>query len=788
MQRIFITVFIFLLIFLVAACQLDKPGLTENPRQKINFGQNWEFKKTADDGIFTAWEKATLPHAVNIEPLLIEKQWQGEAVYRKDFEVPDYKNKKTFLYFEGVMHEAEVAVNGQKATHHIGGYLPFTVDITNFLKKGTNAVEVKTNNLDNLQIPPGKTLETLDFNFYGGIYRNVYLVTTSKLYITDPVAANTPNGGGVLVHLDKISESQAHGILKVQVQNDFEEARSVFLEAVFTFDDAIIKTIKSDAYEIDPGQNQEIITNLTIENPNLWSPENPQLYDLQIQVFADDELLDIKEGKIGIRKIELSEDGFFLNDEKRYLRGTNRHQEYPYIGYALSDEAQWRDAVKIKNAGFDFVRLSHYPHAEAFMDACDALGLLTMNCIPGWQYFGDSVFVENAYQDCCDLIRRDRNHPSVVFWELSLNESEMTDEYMETVNTILDEELPYKNIYSAAWIDHPSYDLFIPARQHGKPPDYWNFYKKGKRPVLIAEYGDWEYYAQNAGFNQTQFADLKTEERTSRQLREDGEIRLQQQALNFQEAKDSNLKGSGTIGDANWLMFDYNRGYSPDLEASGISSIFRIPKFAYYFYQSQQVPQLLPIPKIKSGPMVKIANYWTADSPLQIKVYGNCEEVELMLNGKPLEKQKPTREDYSSHLDFPPYVFNIEKFEPCILVARGFIDGEAVVADSVRTPGQAVALRLEVDLSEIPINPKFQDVVFVHASIVDGNGTLIPDANDFVEFVLDGDAEFIGDNPAQAKAGIATILLQTHGLEKPIVVKASAGDLKADEIIIDKSK
>lgn len=743
-------------------------------RTKANFGTDWEFRREN-----TGWEKVTLPHTADVEKLVVIDQYQGVFEYRKTFRAPVSASQDVSLYFEGVMMEADVFLNGQKIANHKGGYLPFSVNLTNLLRPGQdNTVSLRVTNTDNPEIPPGKPLKELDFNYYGGIYRNAYLITTDKLHLTDAVAANEKASGGWFLNFTDANGQHASGILKAHIKNGHATTKNIQLRVALIGPDGKKSGFLSARSTINGNASQEIIVPVSIAKPYLWSPKDPNLYTLQIELLSDGKVADVQNSKIGIRTAKLQPDGFYLNGQKTFLSGTNRHQEYPYLGYALSDEAQWRDAVKIKSAGFDFVRLSHYPHAEAFLDACDALGLVVMNSLPGWQFFGNANFEANALQNLRDMVRRDRNRACILFWENSLNETAMSQTFMAEANRILDEEFPYPTI-SASWIDNDSYDLFIPARQHGKAPDYWNHYEKGNRKILVAEYGDWEYYAQNAGFNQKEFANLKAEERTSRQLRAFGEKRLLQQAFNYQEAANSNRKGNNTIGEANWLMFDYNRGYSPDIESSGISDIFRIPKFAYYFYQSQRAPEKLPDNRVASGPMVSIASYWNEKSPAALNVYSNCEEVALYLDDQLIVRKKPETNTTNDQLPHPPLVFDMGKFTPGTLRAEGFIGGKKVAESIVKSPVKAVRIALSYDTSGIPINKHNPDVVFVYAKITDANGTTIPDATNEVAFSVTGNADIVGTARINAEAGIATIVVRTLHLNEKISVTAVSTGLES---------
>ena len=759
------------------------PAAAQKPAADVvNFNQHWQFTKANDTTITAAlftktgpWATVSLPHTPQIEPVVTNKmQWQGTCFYRRFFKVPSSgPGPRVVVQFGAAMHTADVYLNGQKLQRHVGGYLPFTVDISRQTKYGQeNCLLVRLNNEDNPVVPPGKPLKGLDFNYYGGLYRPAYLILSDKLHIADAVQAGHPAGGGLLLHYENVSAQTATLHVKTELQNDNPRAQTAQVRAVLYTDQfKQVGSVVSAAVIIAPGTSGRVEQQLTITPPQLWSPEQPYLYRLVVEVLRDGKVIDRQTTTTGIRTIRFAAKTFTLNGQPLRLRGTNRHQEYPYLGYAISDNAQYRDAWKIKQAGFNFVRCSHYPPSPVFLDACDELGILVMDSTPGWQFFGNEEFAKNSLQNIRDMVRRDRNHPSIVLWEAALNETDMPKPFMDAAHRAVHEELPFaENVYTCGWLDY-AYDVFIPARQHLKAPDYFNTYSKDK-PLFLCEYGDWEYYAHNAGFNQTTFAGLKESERTSRQLRGQGERAMAQQALNFQEAHNDNFRGPA-VGDANWLMFDYKRGYAPDVESSGIADIFRLPKFATYFYQSQYGPE-----GDRNGfgkPLVFIASYWQDASSKQIVVYSNCDEVALQLNGKTLARQRPDATPFSDHLAHPPFTFAVPAYVPGTLRAVAYRAGKPAATTERRTPGAAHHLQLTYDRSGRDAGP--QDVVFVYASVVDASGTVLPEATAAIKFAVGGDAELIGDNPVRAEAGIAPTLLKTGPGKGSVQVTATAAGL-----------
>ena len=719
------------------------------------------------------WEEVTLPHSAVIEPLVITgAQWTGICWYKKLYR-PDRRQRHmhTGLLFDGAMNDAIVYLNGAEIARHTGGYLPFYVNLSDDLDYSReNEILVKLDNRENQHIPPGKPLNELDFLWYSGLYRNVSIFITDKLHITAPPEYHSTLGGGILTGVRDVSRESATLTLSVHVSNDDRIPRSFRMKN--TLLDAAgleVASSLSELTDLEPGQGQRLITRMIVMQPSLWTPATPFLYTVRTELLADNgSVIDSRETRTGIRTVRITpEKGLMLNGETVSITGTNRHQEYPYIGYALSDNASYRDAFKIREAGFNLVRCSHYPPAPAFLDACDELGLMVIDAIPGWQFMGDSLFAEAAVRDTRMMCRRDRNHPSVVIWESSLNETAMPVSFLYRLHQTVKEELPLGNNLTCSWMDTIC-DVFIPARQHAGAPRYWKDYRKAK-PLFICEYGDWEYYAHNAGFNQAEFADLQPAERNSRQLRGDGDRRMLQQAWNFQEAHNDNLYGPG-FGDAAWLMFDYNRGYAPDIEASGIMDIFRLPKFAWYFYRSQT----------EEGPVCFISHYNLPSSGNTVRVYSNADTVQLFRNDTLIAVQGPDTDGSAVNLHHPPFTFTLPDYSPGTIKAKALHEGKETASHSVTTHGKPASLRLSADFSNKPLRADNSDVIFVYATVTDSAGNQVHSSDVMVEFAVRGNAWLIGDNPAKAEDGIASILLRAGNPGKIMIRVSSPGMSEAE--------
>lgn len=719
------------------------------------FDEGWRFTRVEDAStpqqppVDAVWEQVTLPHTTRIEPRVVNDQWQGIAFYEKRFTpAADWQGQRVLLRVEAAMNNAEIVLNDRRIGDHRGGYLPFTLDLTDHLVAGENRLLLRLDNRDDPLTGP-KPLKDLDFNTYGGLYRGVKLMVRPPVYLSDEMLENRVAGGGLFVTYPEVSQDSATIALAADIRNTTSAAATATVRHQLYHGEHLAgsseATVQLAADALTRSQQS-----ITVPQPRLWSPRTPELYRLVTTISADGRD-DVTETTLGIRTLEITTDGFRINGERMQLRGVNRHQEYPYVGYALSPQAEYRDAKLIKEAGFDYVRLSHYPHSPAFMDAADRLGLVVLDAIPGWQYINpDPAFRAQVVQTCRDMIRRDRNRPSVIGWECSLNETEMPVDLVQEFHDVVHQEYPGPQAWSAGWQDD-GYDIYLQARQHRL-----KHYTPPERPYVVSEYGDWEYYAENAGFNQTDWADLKGEERTSRQALGSGETRLLQQATNVQEAMNDNLS-TPAFADGYWAMFDYNRGYADDLELSGTMSIERNPKFAWWFFRSQRDPGETS-ELHASGPMVKIASYWQPESNPVVRVFSNAEEVELLLNGRSLGRQAPQRDRLSERLPHPPFHFDTGAFAAGTLVARAFIGGRQVAEDQVVTPGTQAALTVEIAAEGVPVTPG--DLVFARARLADDAGNPVPASDVPVRFAVDGGWEIVGPAQVTTEAGIASVLLR----------------------------
>lgn len=724
------------------------------------------------------WEKINLPHTPFVEPLVVLHQWQGICYYRKILNVSKKEiDKQLWLEFEGAMHLADVWVNGQHLIQHSGGYTPFVVDVTGMLHADRgNEILVRLDNRNNPLIPPGKPLETLDFCYYGGLYRDVNLIVKHPVHITHPIMANEVAGGGIFVTYPYVSKQEAEIKVKTQVSNKVGTQRHLTIRhTLYEWSKKKGRGKKVALVEsplvLAAGTTQHHTQQFTVNNPKLWYPDSPALYVLRTEVMDGRKVTDCEDTRIGIRRIDMTrEKGFVINDKPLKLEGSNRHQEYPYVGNAISDQAQYRDMYQIRDNGFNTVRLGHYPQDPSVLEACDELGLLVIEPIPGWQFFNKAQgFVDHTYKDIRDLIRRDRNHPSVIMWETTLNESWPPKSWKDQAVRIAHEEFPGDQCYTSG--DTYGYDGFDVCYNDWR--EGYNRPNTTSKPGFIREYYDYEFGGHYS---------------TTRVTRGDGDYALMQNAWNAQWSHNRyRAYYPWTIGGAVWSMYDYNRGCCDNICYSGLADLFRLPKFGLLYFRTQMKEGTFT----PAGPMtyeVFINSHWLEGSSDTLQVYGNVDEVKLQLNGRVIARQypddKPSTSEYVSrpdggnaeNIDFPPFTFFNVNWERGELKAIGYKDGKAVAEHVVRTPGAVEAM--DITYFESGVSASCRDLLIVYVNLKDLQGTgCFGENNREVKLEVLQGGELRGPATIKAEAGVASFLVATT--DSPmLVLKAVSGNLE----------
>lgn len=761
--------------------RLDNSG-----REVYSMNPAWRFHKGAVEGAETKefndkdWTVVSLPDGIEYLPTEASGciNYQGEVWYRKHF-TPDaaLKGKKLFLHFEAIMGKSKVFVNGKLLTEHFGGYLPVIADVTDVLDwNGDNVIAVWADNSDDPSYPPGKAQDVLDYTYFGGIYRDCWLIAHNNVFITDPNYENEVAGGGLFVAFGKVSDALAEVQLKIHVRNATKNPFSGRVEYMLLQPDGTEVARLSDKIQVKVGRATTVSDRMPVKQPKLWTPSTPTLYNLLVRVLdKEGNVIDGYRRRIGIRSIEFKgKDGFYLNGRPygKPLIGANRHQDFAVVGNAVANSIHWRDAKKLKDVGMEIIRNAHCPQDPAFMDACDELGLFVIVNTPGWQFWNDAPeFAQRVYSDIRNVVRRDRNHPSVWLWEPILNETWYPADFAKNTRDIVDAEYPYPYCYSGSDSE---------ARGHENFPVYFahpaNMQDASKEidPTKT-------YFTREWGDN---VDDWSSHNSPSRVARNWGEQPMRVQAQHYAcpyypvTSYDVLYKQSPQhVGGCLWHSFDHQRGYHPDPFYGGLMDVFRQPKYSYYMFMAQR-PAVKNDRNAGSGPMVYIAHEMTPFSGKDVTVYSNCDEVRLTFNkgGKTYtyKKDKNRPGMPSPVITFPDvYDFMVDKAfsrtqkqDDVYLLAEGLIDGKVVATHKVVPARRPEKILLWMDNEGTDLKADGSDFVTVVAAVADKNGNIKRLNNYNIRFSIEGEGRLLGGpgvlaNPVPVKWGTAPVLVQS---------------------------
>lgn len=745
--------------------------------ERIN--DNWEFLRSDIGGLWEAlrttkkdthvpvWETVELPHSFNaydaVNPYV--HYYQGPSWYRRTLEIDNpYPNGRIILHFHGAGQKTRVYIEDTFIGEHVGGYDEFQFDVTDavsqHLNDGKVRLLVRCDNTRDLEMMPS---DLSDFNLYGGLYRPVHLIYKPEVGVECP-------------RIDTITDEQgkageAHFLIRSYNPNKLNGELPVSLElrdpaGAVVFEDSVEMELL-DRWGADP-----YTFRITIKNPQLWSPDTPRLYSWKLSSTAPGNQQCMQEGTLGFRHFKFEKKGpFYLNGERLLLRGTHRHEDHAGMAGAVTSEVLRAEFKLMKEAGINFIRLGHYQQSREVLELCDEMGLLVWEEIPWCRGgLGGEAYQEQGRRMLRNMIDQHRHHPSVILWGLG-NENdwpgdftgfdiEAVRDYMKELQGIAKMMDPYRMTairrceFCADIVDVYSPSIWA-GWYRGRYTDYKAVSRREMEKVdhfLHVEWGASHHARRHSedpdkGLSAIQSGDA--DERSGDFLMTGGEARASKDG-DWTETYacnliDWHLKEQETMpwltGTAYWPFKDFSTPIRPEnpvpyVNQKGIVERNLTPKESYYVFQSYWTDE----------PMIRIYGHtwpvrWGSEGEKKmIKVYSNCESVELYLNGKSLGERARNSQDFPAA--------GLRWVTP-------FLTGENKVRAIGKKDGKTVEDVLTFEYQSEPWSEPAQldfkviaeddHSATVQVYALDANGVRCLDAKNDVHFDIIGDGELIAD-------------------------------------------
>ena len=781
---------------------------------RLYLNDDWLFTEQFEDSLVApeypenTLQPVRLPHTCKETPFhyFDESLYQMVSGYRRHLLIPkNWQGKRILLTFEGAAHDSTVFCNGKKVGEHHCGYTAFTVDLTdNVLYGQDNLLCVRLDSRENLNVPPFGYV--IDYMTYGGIYRDVRLEVKEKVSLSD-----------IFVHtaIDFRSSpvtAQITSEITLTESDKNVTIRQYYMPKSTAAAQESWRLLCEQTVSTDVSCDKEFSLTATITAPLLWDTEEANLYILKTQLYQDNTLLDETETTFGIREAVFKKDGFYLNGRKLRIRGINRHQSFPYVGYAMPKSMQRLDADLLKKElGLNAVRTSHYPQSHYFLERCDELGLLVFTEFPGWQHIGDDSWKAQAVANAEDMIRQYRNHPSIILWGIRINESPDDDAFYEKTNAVahkLDPSRPTGGVRamkkSHLLEDVYTYNDFLHDGEMPGCDPKKKVTSDMEKPYLISEYNGHMYPTKAF----------------------DNEERRSEHAIRHANVLDAVAGQPDIAGSFGWCMFDYNThkdfGSGDRICYHGVMDMFRNPKLAANIYACEQ--EQTPVLEITSS--MDIGEHPGCNRG-NIYILSNADSVKMYKNDRFIKEYLPGMSPYK-HLKHGPILIDDfigdsfaqnERFRPkhakeitdaMNLVARGSLnhipkrlyltalkllliyhidfaevtrlytkyigdwggtatiyrfdaikDGK-VVKSVTKEPVREIRLEAEADHTILTEQHSY-DVALVRIRTVDDHGNVLPFYQEPVRLIAEGDISIIGPDTIALQGGMGGTYVKSTG-------------------------